>query len=67
MKLSHIFVILSLFLISCAPVIKPHGYQLEDILLNEPQEIGISSKEDLLKHLAPLLLKSKILEILGYT
>jgi len=49
MKLSYIFVILSLFLISCAPIIKPHGYQIEDILLNKPQEIGISSKEDLLK------------------
>ena len=49
MKLSYIFVILSLFLLSCAPVIKPHGYQIEDILLNKPQEIGISSKEDLLK------------------
>ena len=49
MKLSYIFIILSLFLISCAPIIKPHGYQIEDILLNKPQEIGISSKEDLLK------------------
>ena len=49
MKLSYIFVILSLFLISCAPIIKPHGYQIEDILLNKPQQIGISSKEDLLK------------------
>ena len=49
MKLSYIFIILSLFLISCAPIIKPHGYQIEDILLNKPQEIGISSKKDLLK------------------
>ena len=49
MKLSYIFLILSLFLVSCAPIIKPHGYQIEDILLNEPQEIGISSKADLLK------------------
>ncbi len=49
MKLSYIFVILSFFLLSCAPVIKPHGYQIEDILLNKPQEIGISSKNDLLK------------------
>ena len=49
MKLSHILIILSFFLISCAPVIKPHGYQIEDILLNKPQEIGISSKDDLLK------------------
>ncbi|MDC3111582.1 hypothetical protein OA413_05180 [Pelagibacteraceae bacterium] len=49
MKLSYIFVVLSLFLISCAPIIKPHGYQIEDILLSEPQEIGISSKKDLLK------------------
>jgi outer membrane protein assembly factor BamE (lipoprotein component of BamABCDE complex) len=49
MKLSYLFVFFSLFLISCAPIIKPHGYQIEDILLNKPQEIGISSKEDLLK------------------
>jgi len=49
MKLAYIFLILSLFLASCAPVIKPHGYQLEDILINEPQEIGISSKADLIK------------------
>ena len=49
MKLSHMLIILSFFLISCAPVIKPHGYQIEDILLNKPQEIGISSKDDLLK------------------
>ena len=48
MKLSYIFLLLSLFLSSCAPVIKPHGYQLEDILLNEPQEIGISTKADLI-------------------
>ena len=27
---------------------KPHGYQLEDILLSEPQKIGISSKADLM-------------------
>ena len=47
MKLTHIILILSLFFTSCAPVIKPHGYQLEDILLNEPQTIGISTKEDL--------------------
>ena len=49
MKLSYIIVVLSFFLLSCAPIIKPHGYQIEDILLNKPQEIGISSKEDLLK------------------
>tara|TARA_B100001057_G_scaffold208748_1_gene209440 strand:+ start:1122 stop:1544 length:423 start_codon:yes stop_codon:yes gene_type:complete len=49
MKLSYIIVILSFFFLSCAPIIKPHGYQIEDILLNKPQEIGISSKEDLLK------------------
>ena len=47
MKLTHIIIILSLFFISCAPVIKPHGYQLEDILLSEPQTIGTSTKEDL--------------------
>ena len=49
MKLSYIFIFLSFFLLSCAPVVKLHGYQIEDILLNKPQEIGISSKEDLLK------------------
>jgi outer membrane protein assembly factor BamE (lipoprotein component of BamABCDE complex) len=49
MKLSYISIIISLFLISCAPVIKPHGYQLEDILLNEPQIIGKSTKGDLIK------------------
>ena len=49
MKLSYILIILSFFLLSCAPVIKPHGYQLEDILLSEPQKIGISSKDDLIK------------------
>ena len=48
MKLSYIFLILILFLTSCAPVIKPHGYQLEDILMNEPQSIGISSKASLI-------------------
>ena len=49
MKLSYLFVFWSLFLITCAPVIKPHGYQLEDILLNEPQKIGISTKSDLIE------------------
>ena len=49
MKLTYIFIFLSFFFISCAPVIKPHGYQLEDILLNEPQKIGVSSKNDLYK------------------
>ena len=49
MKLTHIIIILSLFFISCAPVIKPHGYQLEDILLSEPQTIGTSTKKDLEK------------------
>ena len=48
MKLTQIFMILSFFLSSCAPVIKPHGYQLEDILISEPQTIGISSKVDLI-------------------
>ena len=47
MKLTHIILILSLFFTSCAPVIKLHGYQLEDILLNEPQTIGTSTKDDL--------------------
>ena len=48
MKLTQIFLILSIFLSSCAPVIKPHGYQLEDILLNAPQNIGVSTKADLI-------------------
>ena len=47
MKLTHIILILSFFFTSCAPVIKPHGYQLEDILLSEPQTIGTSTKDDL--------------------
>ena len=47
MKLTQISFLLLLFLSACAPVIKPHGYQLEDILLKEPQTIGISSKADL--------------------
>ena len=48
MKLSHLILILLLFLASCAPIIKPHGYQLGDILLQEPQTIGKSTKEDVL-------------------
>jgi outer membrane protein assembly factor BamE (lipoprotein component of BamABCDE complex) len=48
MKLPHLILILLLFLASCAPVIKPHGYQLEDILLQEPQIIGTSTKDDVL-------------------
>ena len=47
MKLTHIILILSLFFTSCAPVIKPHGYQLENILLSESQTIGTSTKKDL--------------------
>ena len=47
MKLTQIFLILSFFLTSCAPIIQPHGYQLDAILTNEPQVIGISSKDDL--------------------
>ena len=47
MKLTQISFLLLLFLSACAPVIEPHGYQLEDILLKEPQTIGISSKADL--------------------
>jgi outer membrane protein assembly factor BamE (lipoprotein component of BamABCDE complex) len=47
MKLTHIILILSFFFTSCAPIIKPHGYQLEDILQSEPQTIGTSTKEDL--------------------
>ena len=46
MKLTQILLILSLFLSACAPVIKPHGYQLEDILMKEAQTVGISSKAD---------------------
>ena len=46
MRLTYIFLILSLFLVNCAPVMKPHGYQVEDILQNKPQKIGISTKED---------------------
>ena len=46
MRLKYILLILSLFLVNCAPVIKPHGFQLEDILLSEPQTIGTSSKID---------------------
>ena len=48
MKLTYIIIILSLFLINCAPVMKLHGYQLDDILQNKPQEIGISTKSDLI-------------------
>ena len=48
MKLTQIFLILSLFLSACSAVIKPHGYQLEDILINAPQTVGISSKADLI-------------------
>jgi outer membrane protein assembly factor BamE (lipoprotein component of BamABCDE complex) len=48
MKLTQIFLILSFFLSACAPVIKSHGYQLEDILINKPQTIGISTKADLI-------------------
>jgi outer membrane protein assembly factor BamE (lipoprotein component of BamABCDE complex) len=48
MKLTYIIILLSLFLINCAPVMKLHGYQLDDILLNTPQENGISSKSDLI-------------------
>ena len=47
MKLTQILFLLLLFLSACAPVIKPHGYQLEDILLKKPKTIGISSKADL--------------------
>ena len=48
MKLSHITIIISLFLISCAPVIKPHGYQIDDILQSKKHTVGISSKDDLM-------------------
>ena len=49
MKLTQIFLILSLFLSACAPVIKLHGYQIENFFINEPQKIGISSKVDLME------------------
>ena len=49
MKLSQIFLILSFFLSSCAPVIKPHGYQLEDILSQKDPVNGTSSKVDLIE------------------
>ena len=48
MKLTYIIIILSLFLINCAPVMKLHGYQLDDILQSKPEEIGISTKSDLI-------------------
>ena len=48
MKLTQIFLILSLFFSGCAPVMKLHGYQLEDIMQNTPQKIGISTKSDLI-------------------
>ena len=35
-------------MINCAPVMKLHGYQLEDILQNKTQENGISTKSDLI-------------------
>ena len=35
-------------MINCAPVMKLHGYQLDDILLSKPQENGISTKSDLI-------------------
>ena len=35
-------------MINCAPVMKLHGYQLDDILQSKPQENGISTKSDLI-------------------
>ena len=35
-------------MINCAPVMKLHGYQLDDILQSKPEEIGISTKSDLI-------------------
>ena len=49
MKLTQILLILSLFLSACAPVIKLHGYQIENFFINEPLKIGISSKADLME------------------
>jgi outer membrane protein assembly factor BamE (lipoprotein component of BamABCDE complex) len=48
MKLTYLAFILLFFLSCCSPVIKPHGYQLEDILSNKPQTIGLSTKGDLI-------------------
>ena len=48
MKLAYIILILSFFLSNCAPVVKPHGYQLEDIVQKETPKIGIATKNDLI-------------------
>ena len=48
MRLTYIILTLSVILANCSPVMRPHGYQLEDLLNNEPQKIGISSKDDVI-------------------
>tara|TARA_B110000444_G_scaffold197846_1_gene188847 strand:+ start:296 stop:718 length:423 start_codon:yes stop_codon:yes gene_type:complete len=48
MKLAYITLILLFFLTNCASIVKPHGYQLEDILQKEALDIGIASKNDLM-------------------
>jgi outer membrane protein assembly factor BamE (lipoprotein component of BamABCDE complex) len=47
MKLTYFILTLSLILANCSPVMKPHGYQLEDLVNSEPLNIGISTKDDL--------------------
>ena len=46
MKLTYIILFILFFLNACSPVIKPHGYQLGDILIKEPQVVGKSNKTD---------------------
>ena len=48
MKLAVIIVSISFFLISCSPIIQGHGFQVADIVNKEPQEIGKSTKGDVL-------------------
>ena len=48
MRITYIILILSFFLSNCAPVVKPHGYQLEDIVQKETPKIGIATKNDLI-------------------
>ena len=47
MKLTYILITISIFFTSCAPVIKHHGYQLEDIMLTNPKVVGTTSKSDI--------------------
>ena len=50
MKLIYIFIIISVVLFGCSPIIKPHGYYIEDILYNEIIDLG-ASKQDVFKSL----------------